>query len=288
MTVLEHSSSNDRKDVLVAHQIAGFFGLTLLIAWGVPVVVLFLARVFGFEPPVFSQGSPITAWSPALAASAVVLISRGLPGFKAFVGRLAQGRAGASWYVLALAGIPAACMIASTLASGHAGPDPGTNPGGWRAIAIAGLASLAATPIAELGLRGFAQPMLQRRHGAIEASVMIGVMWTVWLLPTFMLDPGFARPDGPAPDLQLAAFAARTIALSVILGVIYNRTHGSMGVCMLAHWTASLCFPDAGAAGELPAQALVLSALAMSLGVAMRGELRPAALERRVTGMTRA
>ena len=270
----------------MAHQIAGFFGLTLLIAWGVPVVVLFFARVFGFEPPVFSEGSPIVAWSPALAAGLVILMSRGIPGLRAFVGRLAQGRAGAVWYLLALAGIPAVCTIASTLAGGQVNLEAGTNSGGWRAIVIAGLTRWLGTPIAELGLRGFAQPMLQRRHGAIEASVMIGVMWTVWLLPAFMLDPAFARPEGPAPDLQLAAFAARTIALSVILGVIYNRTHGSMLVCILAHGTASLCFPDSGTAGELPAQALALSALAMSLGVALRGELRPATLERRVTRMT--
>ncbi len=270
----------------MAHQIAGFFGLTLLIAWGVPVGVLFLARVFGFEPPVFSEGSPIVAWSPAIAACAVILMSRGVSGLSAFAGRLTRGRAGAGWYVLALAGIPAACMIASTLAGGRTALSPVTNSGGWLALAIAALMRFAGTPIAELGLRGFAQPMLQRRHGAIEASVMIGVMWTVWLLPAFMLDPGFARPEGPAPDLQLAAFAARTIALSVILGIIYNRTHGSMLVCVLAHGTASLCFPDPGTAAELPAQALVLSAFAVSLGVALRGELRPALLERRVTGLT--
>ena len=98
-----------------------------------------------------------------------------------------------------------------------------------------------------------------------------------------MLDPGFARPEGPAPDLQLAAFAARTIALSVILGLVYNRTRGSVWVCMLAHWTASLTYPGAGTAGALPAQALVFGVLAVALGMALRSELRPGNLERRVT-----
>ena len=272
----------------MGRQVAGFFGLTLAIAWGIPVVVLFLARVFGFDPPVFSGSSPVVAWSPAIAACFVIAITRGVPGLRAFVGRLAGGRAGPGWYALALIVIPDACLLASLLAGADVRAAIGGSVAGWRAIALGAVAAAVATPVAELGLRGFAQPMLQRRHGAIEASVIIGVMWTVWQLPAFMLDPAFARPEGPAPDLQLAAFVARTIALSVILGLVYNRTRGSVAVCMLAHWTASLTYPGAGTAGALPAQALVLGALAAALGIALRSELRPGNLERRVTRTTHA
>lgn len=267
----------------MGHQVTWFFGLTLAIAWGVPVGVLFLARVFGFDPPVFSTSTPVVAWSPAIAGCVLITVTRGLPGLQSFVGRLAQWRTSAGWYMFALVGIPAACLIASMLgaAQGRSGlerPD-----GGWGTFALDALARAAATPIAELGLRGFAQPMLQRRHGSIEASVIIGVMWLVWLLPAFALAPGFVSPAGPAPDLHLAAFAVRAIALSVILGVVYNRTHGSIPVCMLVHWTASLAYPGEGAAGALPAQALVFAVLAFSLGVTLRGGLRPGTLERRVT-----
>ena len=267
----------------MGHQVAWFFGLTLAIAWGVPVGVLFLARVFGFDPPRFSAFTPVVAWSPALAACAVITVTRGWPGLQSFVRRLAHWPASAGWYVFALLGIPAACLIASMLGSMEGRSAFGQPDGGWGTIALDALVRAAATPIAELGWRGFAQPMLQRRHGAIVASVIIGVMWVVWLLPAFTLAPGFASPAGPAPDLQLAAFAVRSIALSVILGVVYNRTHGSIPVCMLVHWAASLAFPGAGAAGALPAQALVFAVLAFSLGVTLRGGLQPGTLERRVT-----
>jgi hypothetical protein len=267
----------------MGYQVAWFFGLTLAFAWGVPVGALFLARVFGFDPPQFSAFTPLVAWSPAFAALTVIAITRGIPGLQSFFHRLARWPMNAGWYVFALAGIPAACLIASLLTATEGQSRFGRPDGRWGAMVLDALLRAAATPVAEFGLRGFAQPMLQRRHGAIEASVIIGVMWTVWLLPTFMLAPGFASPQGPAPDLQLLAFAVRAIALSVILGVVYNRTHGSIPVCVLVHWTATLAYPGEGAAGALPAQALVFTVLAFVLGVTLRGGLRPGTLERHVT-----
>ena len=271
----------------MGHQIAWFFGLMLAIAWGVPVGMLFLARVFGLDPPKFSAFNPVVAWSPAIAACIVITVSRGIPRLQSFVRRLAEWPAGMGWYAFALAGMPVACLIASMLAAIGSQSGFGPPAGGWGTIALEALLRAVATPVAELGLRGFAQPMLQRRRSATESSVIIGVMWVVWLLPAFTLAPGFMSPAGPAPDLQLAAFAVRTISLSVILGMVYNRTHGSIPVCMLVHWTASLAYPGEGSAAALPAQALVFAALAFSLGVALRGGLTPGSLERHVTRLPR-
>jgi len=270
------------------HQVAWFFGIALSIAWGIPVAVLFLARVFGFDPPVFSTSTPVVAWSPAIAACTVILVSRGWTGLQMFLQRLSNWPSGAAWYAFAFAGMPGACLIASLIAATQ---EPGgfEVPDGHRgAILFQALSRAVAAPIAELGLRGFAQPMLQRRRGAIESSVIVGVMWIACLLPAFALAPGWVTPASPAPDLQLASFAVRTIALSVILGVVYNRSHGSIPMCMLVHWTASLPYPGEGTAGALPAQALVFAMLAFSLGVTQRGGLRPSALEHRVTRLPQA
>jgi membrane protease YdiL (CAAX protease family) len=81
----------------------------------------------------------------------------------------------------------------------------------------------------ELGWRGFMQPRLQTTMGMLPASLIIGVASAFWHLPLFLI------PSSAQSHLPLAVFVVRTVALSVILGWLWNRSNRSLLVILLFH-----------------------------------------------------
>jgi len=81
----------------------------------------------------------------------------------------------------------------------------------------------------ELGWRGFALPRLLPRFGSWGASAMVGIAWGLWHLPLFFI-PGMPQFGAP-----FAAFAVYTVALSVILTLLFLRTRGSVVIATLFH-----------------------------------------------------
>jgi uncharacterized protein len=84
----------------------------------------------------------------------------------------------------------------------------------------------------EYGWRGYAQPRLQRVTTPLVASVIIGVVWAVWHVPTFFI-------PGTSFDM-LFMFLPLMIAGSIIYTWLFNASGGSMLVIVLAHLGAHL------------------------------------------------
>jgi membrane protease YdiL (CAAX protease family) len=84
----------------------------------------------------------------------------------------------------------------------------------------------------EYGWRGYALPRLQARHTPVNASLIIGVVWTVWHVPTFFV-PG-------ASPLDFFWMLPLLLAGSVIYTWLYNSSGGSMRLMLLAHLGAHL------------------------------------------------
>ncbi len=102
----------------------------------------------------------------------------------------------------------------------------------------------------ELGWRGFLQPRLQQRFTALRASMGIGVVWVVWHIPMIL--------TGTGEFTVFWEYTLNMIALSVILGWLYNNTEGALPVAMITH--ASHNMPRIGdAAGNVPAVFDILS-----------------------------
>jgi membrane protease YdiL (CAAX protease family) len=80
----------------------------------------------------------------------------------------------------------------------------------------------------ELGWRAFALPALQRRYSAFAASLVVGVLWTGWHLPLFVI------PGSSQRNLPIVAYFVALLALSTILTWLYNST-GSVLVPMVLH-----------------------------------------------------
>jgi len=80
----------------------------------------------------------------------------------------------------------------------------------------------------ELGWRAFALPALQERYSAAAASLGVGVVWTLWHLPLFLI------PGSPQQELPLGPYVVAVLAVSVVFTWLYNSS-GSVLVPMLFH-----------------------------------------------------
>jgi hypothetical protein len=85
----------------------------------------------------------------------------------------------------------------------------------------------------ELGWRGLALPLLQRRFSPLAAAVLLGVIWAVWHIPAFFIS-GLAQSR-----LSFPFFILQTAALSCLMMVVYHSTGGSVPLAIIIHWLAN-------------------------------------------------
>ena len=164
-------------------------------------------------------------FGPALAAIIVTGITDGRAGVKALLGRTVRWRVPLPWYLVAL-GLPAALAL---MAAGlYVLVGPGTS------IQLARLSVLDFVLVIlvvgeELGWRGYALPKLLEKRSPLIASLIIGVLWGAWHLPTFFIagTPQFRQP--------IIAFLVLTTAYSILLSWLFLHTGGSVLLATLFH-----------------------------------------------------
>jgi membrane protease YdiL (CAAX protease family) len=90
------------------------------------------------------------------------------------------------------------------------------------------LPSLLVGPLGEEpGWRGFALPRMQSMYGPSRASLVLGVLWSGWHLPLFLLHGWSSAP--------VWAFFAINTSLSVFMTFGHNLSRGSVLVAILLH-----------------------------------------------------
>jgi membrane protease YdiL (CAAX protease family) len=210
--------------LLIAPMVLGQDGLGLL-PYSVPFgvyVVLFLASSFT---------------GPTLAAVAVTAALEGREGVKAFFRRYGQWRTGWRWYLIMILVFPAIYLVAATVWMGIEPWQALTQQ--WSSFFTVYLPAVLIFPGIlqwgeEPGWRGFAQTRLQRRVGALQASLVVGFLHGIWHLPNHLLVVG---PPAAGP-FDLGNFALNTaivMALTVVLTWIFNGGQQSILVAVLAH-----------------------------------------------------
>jgi membrane protease YdiL (CAAX protease family) len=121
----------------------------------------------------------------------------------------------------------------------------------------------------EYGWRGYALPRLQSAMKPLTASLVIGVVWTLWHLPTAFM------PGATIGHLFLTLPAM--LAGSVLYTWMYNATGGSMRIAVLAHLGAHLdnVFRAAAAGdGWAPLVATSVVLVMFAAGLVAAGALR--------------
>lgn len=171
----------------------------------------------------------IGAWLPNLAGVLITAVVDGRDGLRCLFSRVARWRVGFKWYVIAWCAPLGITLLALGLYAASGNALPAAAPMALLVPLL--LFNLVLGPLGEeLGWRGTALPLMQERWNVITASLVLGVVWGLYHLPTFIL------PGLPQNNVPLLAFMLGAMALNVFMVWMFNHTHGSLIMPFLAHW----------------------------------------------------
>jgi uncharacterized protein len=234
---VEHSDSAGSE--MTIRTLGVFFALTFGLSWGLGALLVTVPAITSIFGPM-SYTNPLfilMVWAPAFAGMGLVTHHYGMHGLGRFLRRLALWRMPPAWWGLLLLGIPAIFYLGATIKGTFPAPFPFTP---WYAALPAVVTTLAIGPIEELGWRGVALPLLQRRLSPFFASLVLGVIWAVWHLPAFFMG------GTPQSSWSFGAFFLGVMAITLILTPMFNAARGSLLVAFLCHFMLnSPLWPDA-------------------------------------------
>lgn len=206
-----------------------FFIITFMIAWSVLGLYIVasetMTRVCGSltgRHPLFY----LAVYAPAIAALALVLFRSGIRGVVRFLSSFRVWGLSRAWTVFLVAVLPLPFILGAAV-QGRLGTWGGVLSS---SLPMAMLMMLIKGPVEEIGWRGFAQPLLQRRMCPLATAIVLGVIWGLWHYPAFLLS------GTPQSAWSFGAFFVGTIALSVILTPLFNLSKGSLWIPVLFHF----------------------------------------------------
>jgi membrane protease YdiL (CAAX protease family) len=211
------------------------FSLTVIGALPLMLQNLNLNSVAASTPhlPLVMTGMLATACAPTLAALLVAAFYPRAGGVRSVSSQVRIWRVGLVWYAIALIGPIILLLAAEAFSAVRPGAPPShwvilpsfSGPGGLYFVIFGSLFA------EEPGWRGFAQPRLQTRYGALAASVIIGLLWSTWHLWYVILPGGFSNVTGT----DAVATYIRLVSTAIVYAWMYNSTNGSLFIAMLAH-----------------------------------------------------
>ena len=238
------------------------FGITWVCWW--PLAFLIPKGAGVFTNATFSSLYIVGGLGPTLSALlAVALTPR--EGSLATYGRsLTRWRVPREWYLVAFL-LPAVLAFTLELLAAGFGAQPLFFPAfhDLSRLPLIFLTMILGGGLEELGWRGVAQPMLERRLRRLTSAAIVGVAWAVWHLPLFFIH-GVAQYGANFP-----LFAADVMGNAFLLAWIYGGT-GSILVCILFHAASNTSATmGLGAWDGSPQMAWIGPAVKIALGVVL-------------------
>lgn len=207
-------------------------------------VAVFAAITFGFSwllflPNVLATEALVTVpllltrilagFGPVLAALVTIWLSDGTDAVKDFMRQIVSFKVKAKWITAAvimpviIAAIPIGILIYR-----HSISLSVITMYGWLMLIPNFILTLLlfGSVADELGWRGFLLPRLQKYYSAAVSSIIIGVFWALWQLPTYYFS-GVAEAN-----LSPIWLFLEVISLSVILTWMYNSSKSMVAVIL--------------------------------------------------------
>ncbi|MEA5451871.1 type II CAAX endopeptidase family protein [Leptolyngbya sp. CCNP1308] len=212
------------------YPVAWFYILAFGISWvGLIPGVLGSRGITPFDSPLIQLIGILFSVGPALAAVIVFQMMRGKTGVQNLLKGLLKWRVGLVWYLVAVLG-PIAILVAGQVLTklmdltGASAAVP-SHP---FLFVTAVLTVILSNTSEEIGWRGFALPHLQKRHNALSATLIVGLLWSLWHLPLVFLT---GNPMAQSPLVWFISI----VASSFVYTWLYNSTQGSLLLVALFH-----------------------------------------------------
>jgi membrane protease YdiL (CAAX protease family) len=254
-----------------------FYVLAFGISWiGLIPGVLGSRGIAPFDHPYFQLLGILFSIGPTLAAVIMSQVMQGKTGVQNLLKGLLKWRVGLVWYLVAVLG-PIVIFMAGQVLTKLMGltVELAEIPSNPLLFMIALSVTILSNTGEEIGWRGFALPHLQKRYDALSATLIVGLLWSLWHLPlVFMTSNAMAQ----SPLLWLISI----VASAFIYTWLYNSTQGSILLVALLHVSENLF--GAFIPGVSPmAYALVNFVVAIAL-VAVLGKVNLSRRERVYAG----
>ena len=205
---------------------------------------------------------------PTLSAFVMTGATEGREGVRGLLRRIVLWRVGLWWYLFVLAGIPAIILLSTVFLPGAlASFEASAVPSTLFLYVVAGPVFLfiGGPVFEEIGWRGFALPRLQRLHGPLVGSLVLGTLWGLWHLPLFLI-PSWDTPHGSLPEVAL--FVILAVSIAVVLTWVFNNTKGSVLLAILAHGSINSAAVSVYALFPAPAVTGGITNVVIGFGVA--------------------
>ena len=197
---------------------------------------------FRFPFPVVLFNVPASLLGPLLAGVVMSWVVGGKAGRTEFRKQLFRFKVAPQWYVMPLVAVPVLGVLSVAVVQGFEAISIFlANIGSFFVsyLLSALLLALIINLWEESGQMGFALPELQRRHGAVLASLIIAPMWALMHLPAFFVPEMGVGLDGPLSVqgvlLSLGVLLVYAIPVRLIATWLFNNAAQSVVVVAVFH-----------------------------------------------------
>jgi uncharacterized protein len=239
-----------REGLLARHPLLFFVLIAYAGTWIVWLPFLLSADGLGLMSfssplPLIVIGGLATFTGPALGAFVMTGVTEGREGVRRLLRKIVLWRVGLRWYLFTFLGFPVILALGTIIVPGNLASFEVMNP---LSLLLAYLpffvypALLIGGPLGEEpGWRGFALPRLQRRHGPLVGSLILGVIWTFWHVAPVWLASWTAA--GMLNIYNFVLYLLFITSWTIVMTWIYNNTKGSVFMAILGH-TSVDAFPN--------------------------------------------
>ena len=187
--------------------------------------------VLAYGHPGFMALLVVGGIAPAIAAYLGTFLTEGRTGLRTYNALVLRFRIHPAWYaipfIVHVGTTVVACLATSAFGQGDFGL---ARP--WFAFVPTFAMMIVGGGLEELGWRGLALSELQMSFNPLIATVVLGLVWTVWHAPLFYVEGAIQKGLSPI------WFTASVMGHAFILTWLFNKTR-SVPICVIYHAAAN-------------------------------------------------
>jgi len=170
---------------------------------------------------------------PAGSAIIITLTTGGKPALKRLLGQIGKWRVRWTWYAAVGLVFPVLVFVVAGIYRLLPGAEPlPLQPFSIGNLLIVMIVMTISVMGEEIGWRGFALPLMQKRWSALKTSLVLATIWTVWHLPFWIILDQLERFGWGYWLLNWAFILAGTVYITWFM----NNTGNSLLMVILFHW----------------------------------------------------